>query len=258
MILAADFSATGRTVGSFSDLFRFFPADFTVWETVPPKPGDERGMTAADHVGRWLSNLQDRDLHIHAVFGYCVGSVFAARLAENVSEWQEVAPKLVLFDPERPDAGLLRRHYDDAVGVISAMMTPAEVEAARRGGEEAARDNEDLSEVAHALSALVAAVSGPVFARAGLDVARRAELTGTFSSFLSYLAAASEIDPAQAWANAVAISSASPGNGLNVLPRPARNGIVAREIKFDLPHGELLRDKDVAHAVRGLLNESAR
>lgn len=256
MILTADFSATGRTVGSFSDLFKFFPSDFMVWETVPPKPGDERGMTATDHVDRWLSDLQGRDLHIHAILGYCVGAVFAARLAEYVREWQEVAPTLILFDPERPDARLLRRHYDDALSVISAVMTPAEVDAARRGGEEAVRDNEDLSKVAHALSDLVIAVSGPVFARAGLDVVRRTELTGTFSSFLSYLVAASEIDPTQTWTNAVAISSASPGNGLNVLPRSARNGIVAREIRFDLPHGELLRDKDVAHAMCELLNES--
>jgi hypothetical protein len=200
-----------------------------------------------------MRDVRTPGVQVRSVLGYCVGGVFAAKLAECVAAWQGTPPQVILFDPERPHKALLHRHYGDAINVISAHMSPAEAGEARRAGEEAMRQTDDLDKIAETLGKLVAELGGPVFERVGLDARRRAELTGTFSSFLSYLVAAAELDPSRVWANAAAISSATLHNGLNSLPPQQRAGVVEKEIRFDLEHAGLLRNERVAQAVKELL-----
>jgi hypothetical protein len=253
LAVGSDYSATtGRTVGSFSDLVpNLRPVD-TFWETAPPPAGTEDGMSAAQHLDRWAADLRTDGRPVRTVFGYCVGSVFAAGLVERIAGWQAEPPTVVLFDPEVPHAALLHRHYTDALGVMRRALTAEEYDRADAAGRQSLAEAADLRRLAVALSDLLVRTGDGAFARAGLDARRRGELLGTFRGFLLYLVAAAEIDPAPVWSGAVAISSTSPHNGLNTLPAAQRAGTVAREVRVDLPHAELLRDPAVAGAVRDL------
>jgi hypothetical protein len=257
LILASDFSATtGRTVGGFGDLVPQLATPCTVWETAPPPTGAELTMTAADHVDRWAADVRAAGRPVRAILGYCVGSVFAAGLAERIAEWQPTAPRIIVFDPEHPHAPLLHRHYGDAIGVMAQMLSEEDQLRARQAGDEALKlqgGDGDLAGLATTLSGLVFEYGDPAFARVGLDANRRNELLGTFRSFLFYLVCAAQLDAAPVWRGATAITSLSPHNGLNILSPDSRDSVVAEEIRFDLPHADLLRDATVARAVDELL-----
>jgi hypothetical protein len=79
-------------------------------------------------------------------------------------------------------------------------------------------------------------------------------LFSVFESFLSYLAAASQIDPLPQWRDAVAYSSASPLSGLHAMRSAGLDITVGREIGVETDHGTMLADKDLATAVADLLN----
>ncbi|HEX5495832.1 MAG TPA: hypothetical protein VFX70_14775 [Mycobacteriales bacterium] len=250
LIVASDFPATGRTVAGFGDLFAGLTGTYPVWETAPPPLGDQVGMTAQDYLDRWAADVEAAVMPVHAVVGFCVGAVFAAALAERFG-----AARVVLFDPERPDPDLLLRHYDGVIGGLSAAMLPAEIVAAREAGAAARRATGDMPKLADALCAMLAEHGQPALRRTGLDERRRAELVDTFTSFIAYLVAAAELDPLAVWADATALSSAGPHNGLNPLPPEQRARIVARELRFDVDHTGLLRDGRVIGAVRDLMGE---
>ncbi|ROO87034.1 hypothetical protein EDD29_4623 [Actinocorallia herbida] len=255
LILASDFAAaTGRTVGSFSDLIPKVPTSEAVWETRPPAPGDR---SADDHLDRWAAEARASGMTVRCVLGYCVGSVFGAGLVERISAWQE-PPALIVFDPEAPHPALLHRHYLDAIGALTGFLTADQATAARTDGDAALAERTAMPELAKVLSDLVVAHGEPALTRIGLAADRSAELLGGFRAFLSYLVSAAELDPGRGWAAATAITSASEHNGLNTLPAGRREGVVAREIRFDLPHAELLRAPEVAAAVHDLLIEGAR
>jgi hypothetical protein len=256
LIIASDFPATGRTVAGFGDLVAAGALDGTVWETAPPPAGTEVGMTGGDYVERWLTGLEAERRPIRAVLGFCVGAVFAATLAERIAERQGQPPVVLMFDPERPDVDLLSRHYRELIGGLSAVLSAEEIDIARRAGEQARHDHDTMPEAAAALCKLFAEFGGPAFERTGLDAVRSGELVATFTSFLFYLVAAGDLDPTAVWARATAINSASELNGLNAVPADRRDRLVAREIRADLPHTELLRDAGVARTVRELLGQS--
>jgi hypothetical protein len=254
LIIASDFfAAVGRAGGGFGDLVPRLRANLSVWETAPPPAGTEVGMSAGDHMDRWLADVRASGHVVHAVFGFCVGSVFAAALVEQIATWQGQAPRLIVFDPERPHAALLHRHFGDALRLISKALSTDDMAAAIRAGEAATAASSGLAELATRLSDILTETGDPALRKAGLNAGRRAELLDTFSSFLSYLAASSAIDPTRTWLDATAISSATPRNGLNVLPAGQRAKTVAREIRFDVQHTDLLRSADVAQTVRELL-----
>ena len=249
-VLAADFPATGRTVAGFGDLFAGPARPWTVWETAaPPAPG-----TGEEHVDRWLAEAAGLGAPVGAVLGFCVGAVYAAALAEDLSAAQGGRVPLLVFDPERPDANLLHRHYAAVIEGLAPAFDPAALAAARNAGDLALRtQGADLSVLADVLVGLLAEHGGPALRRSGLDERRTAELLGTFTAFLAYLTAAAELDPAPAWSRATAFSSASPLNGLNVLSAAMRAATVRSERRFPVGHEDFLRDAAVAAATHGLL-----
>jgi hypothetical protein len=254
LILASDFPATGRTVPGFTDFVAKLRPNRQVWETAPPPAGTENGLHAADYTDAWLADVKEGGLTVRAVLGYCVGSVFAAPLAARITEWQDEPPVVILFDPERPDGTLIHRHYHELVAGLSSVLSAEEIQAAQEKGHRAREQHDELPPLAAELSSLFADVGEVGFTRVGLDATRRGELVSTFRGFLHYLVVAAEIDPVPVWRGATAVSSVSPLNGLNVITDEERATIVAREIRFALEHGDLLRDDDVVRQVADALH----
>lgn len=252
LILACDFTATGRTVAGFADLARAVRPAESVWETAPP-PTAAASPSGVDCVEFWLEDLHRSTAPVNTVLGFCVGSVFAAELATRVAEVRGQAPKVIVFDPERPDADLLHRHYREAVESLAGTLSRDELTAAQDAGQAAHRDLTELADLGAELPRLLGEHCGPAFARIGLDTRRIAELTAVFSRFLAYLVAAAQLDPRRVWARSTALSSATAHSGLNPLPAAERAAAVAAELRFDVPHTDLLRNPRVGEAVRTLI-----
>jgi len=254
LTIACDFPATGRTVAGFADLIPALPPTDSLWETSPPPLADVPAMAGTGYVEFWLADLRRTAIPVRAVLGFCVGGVFAAEVASRVAGFQGTPPKVIVFDPERPDADLLHRHYREGIGSLAALLAPAEVTSAQESGLAARHETEDLRSLAAELTKLLSEFGRPAFERAGLDARRCAELVDVFNSFLAYLVAAADLDPHAVWAGAEAVSSATPHSGLNPLSARERAAAVARETRFDVPHTDLLRDIRVGQAVRDLLS----
>jgi hypothetical protein len=92
--------------------------------------------------------------------------------------------------------------------------------------------------------------------RIGLGDLRESEFTRAFESLVEWLAAASQLDPSNAWQRSTAIMSADyqemPGLGPGVAADNVGD-FVGRRIKIDVDHAGLLRSDRVASVVLELL-----
>jgi hypothetical protein len=248
VVLAVDYPFTGRPEAGFADLVAKLPRAHPVWETVPPVRGAEAGMTGADYVDRWYAEVGARP--VRAVLGFCAGSVYAAALADRIAAGGAgERPALLLFDPESPNAITVYWQFHKVIDGLGAVLTPEEVAEAQRAGQRVSEGTTDLRELGQRLLEVFREAAVVAFDRARLDAVRRADFVDTVTAFMSYLVAAATIDVSAGFAGATAISSRTETNGLNLLPPAERTGVVAREIRFDIEHADLLRDPDVVRAV---------
>jgi len=241
LVLAVDFSSTGRPIAGFNDLVPRLDPPVTAWETLPPPAGH---VDRDGYVDWWLAEVRRSGRPVRAVLGYCAGAVFAAQMAERIADWQE-EPLLVLLDPERPNTLGLYRDFHTVGETMASMLSEDEL---RRYHESASAVREkfgddDLTAVGTALGEVFTDVMGTVAERLELDDEVREELTGVFGSLVEYLVAADRFDPAEVWARSTAIRSGGPGGG----------AAVGHEITVDVEHHDLLRHDPTARAVSELL-----
>ncbi|MET1073482.1 MAG: hypothetical protein ABWY11_12615 [Umezawaea sp.] len=250
LLLAVDFAATGRPEAAFTDLAAGL-AGWEVWETVQPPIGTEDRLDAAAYVERWTGAVPGGP--VVGVLGFCAGGVFAGEIAEALASAQQRPPRLLLFDPEAPTTLTLYYQFHKVVESLSGLLGPDRVTEAVEAGRAAQRRTDDTAVLGAVLVELFENAARPAFEAAELDEEYRAELTGTYRSFVSYLVAASRIDHARGWAPGIAFTSASPTSGLNPMPPEVRESLVHKELRFDTGHSDLLRDPDVARAAVELL-----
>ena len=256
LVLAIDFDATGRPDARFTDLVGNMGPGFTVWETVAQSMASEPGTDGQEYVARWAEEIRATGRRVGAVLGFCVGSVYATALADHVETWQSERPRTVFFDPEQASPLSMYWQYRKVIELMSPALSAAEVAEAEDAGQRAYEDAESLAGLGSELLEQFHRLGEVAFGRMGLDAERRAELSHTFTGFISYLSASADIDPVAGWRQGAAISSGTPTSGLNALRATAPGAdkdAVAEEIRFATQHTELLRDPEVARAVSGLL-----
>ena len=246
LTLTVDFTSTGRTQACFRDLVPLLSVPGEIWETVAPANGAEDGMSGTDYVERWVRGVRKRERTVSTVIGYCAGAVFAAPLAARLGELQGQAPTLVLLDPELPNIVGLYRDFHTAANALTAILSPEEITRFHADGQEVQQRYgfEDLSLIGPALAGIFRDATSVAGERLGLDEDIRAELSGSFASFVGYLRAATEIDPIPLWTEAVAITSAH---------STQRELDFAENIRLNVDHDQMLRHPDVAAAVSRLL-----
>nr|AFV71307.1 PyrG2 [Streptomyces rugosporus] len=249
LVLAVDFDITGRPEARFSDLVANMGVDLRVWETVPPPAGTPDSA----YVDHWAGQLEETRPQVHALMGFCAGSVYAAALAERAASWQERPPLLVLFDPELSTSDTLLWQFEKITGYMSPMLPEEQIAEARRIGRQAYEEAGDVSTLRDRLIELLGEYGHPALAKLGLDQRRRDELFDAFRTFIDYLAAAGSIDPLRQWREAVAFNSGTPLSGLDAMRAAEMNVIVAKELDFDVDHGAMLADPRLAAAVADLL-----
>ncbi|MEV5989679.1 hypothetical protein AB0L85_32870 [Streptomyces sp. NPDC052051] len=255
IVLAVDFDATGRPEARFTDLAQRLGPDFTVWETAPQGMEAEAGPDGESYVKRWAEAARADGRTVRAVLGFCAGGVFAPFLADRIAEWQE-RPKLLLFDPETVTPMTMYWQFAKVVELAAPTLTAAELAEAQDAGRRAQEELRSLDALSAELLTIFRRVGELAFPRLGLDATSSGELMATFSSFIGYLGAAGSLDPLAGWRTATVLASTTPTSGLNgyrQIHPDAGQDLVAREIRVETEHGNLLGNDEVAKLAVELL-----
>ncbi|MGW0776306.1 hypothetical protein ACWD01_22240 [Streptomyces sp. NPDC002835] len=253
LVLAVDFDATGRAEGRFTDLASGLGdlLPYSIWETIPQEAGT--GADDADPVERWLEEVAADGRPVRAVFGFCVGGVYAGVIAQRLAARQEQAPALVLFDPEQSGPLTLYSQFYKVLDSMSALLSAEETAQAADEARRAHEQHTTMAALGAELLDVYRRTAKPAFDRLELDAKRMEEITAVFASFVGYLIAAADIDPLPAWREAVAVTSSSPTSGLNGSRAAGQDIAVGRELRVDVRHVDLLRDPGVTRTVTELL-----
>jgi len=242
LVLAVDFDAAVRREATFRDLARRLP-DMEIWHAVPP---DQPAAGQPRHyLDRWLE--LPRAGRVGAVFGYCAGSVFASALAEDLEQRQGSRPEVILFNPGPPSVATLDRDFRGVVGSMEALSSAERADVLGRADSVLARCGDDFDAVSAEYAALYRQACLVVFQRMGIDGDVGDELTDLFRSYVSYLAAARQLQREPLLAP-----------GTSITAREHRGAVCTQEeVTFDLARGDLLRSRAVATTVSELITVKA-
>jgi hypothetical protein len=242
LVLAVDFATTGRSDSGFSDLAPRLDPALAVWET--RQPAGATGLPAEDYLALWDGEAASSGRTVRAVLGYCAGSVFAGELAARIAARQGEAPSLVLFEPEVPAPAGLYRDFAAMMNQFASVLSPDEVTAAQQEADAARLDAVDFGGYGDVLVRIFMERAGAAFAREELDTELLDEFVAVFRSYVSYLNAARQIDPAVTWRAGTAVSSRTPSEGA---------ALAGRNVDVDVDHAEMLRDGRVAEVVNEII-----
>jgi hypothetical protein len=257
VVLAVDFPAARYSEASFTELAVAIGSGYRFLQAAPRTSDTRRGIRGVVHASRWLDAIRQEQCPVRAVFGYGVGGVYAASIAQEISQWQPT-PKVFLFDPQLASTKLLGREFCREISSVSSLLSDDEAERARKiAAEVNGRETRDVADIAAELVEGYLEVIAVAFERAGLGDARSSKFTVSFESYMSWISAAARIDPGRVWAHSIAIAS-SDYIGSSVrenFPDGVSNpiGQIGRWISFDERCADLLRSDTVAEAVLNLL-----
>src|SRR4051812_29459719 len=164
-----------------------------VRQTVPP-PVRLTGRPAGDfYTEHWINGVAWEKYEVVAVLGYCVGSVYAAEVAQRLTRWQ-AEPEVVLFDPQLTDGQLLAAEMHKMIGMAGPIFSAQEArEASVCATGIIATHSGGLYDAAVAIVGLYREMATIAFRRIGLNDARRDEVVQLFESYMTWLAAAAQV-----------------------------------------------------------------
>src|ERR1035441_64329 len=106
VVLSVDFPASRRADAGFPDLAARIGPGFRFLQTRPRAVRSCQRLSGDAYVGPWVSDIALHQHQVLAVLGCRIGSVYAAAIAEGISQWQPM-PKVILFDPQFASIELL-------------------------------------------------------------------------------------------------------------------------------------------------------
>lgn len=178
------------------------------------------------------------------MLGYCVGSVYAAQLAERLGELQGLAPDVLVFDPEPAAATGMLGELLSLADRLGPILTPDESADLRAAADHAATRGADLPAVGIALVAVFRQVAVSALLRSGIRPNAVRDVVDRFTATLAYISQAGRFDPVTGWSTATALTSR---------PAPAYARYAERTVSFDVPRSTLLSNPEVAREVAALL-----
>ncbi|WP_051753601.1 hypothetical protein [Streptosporangium amethystogenes] len=248
VVLAVDFDATGRREATFYDLVQLFPGPLTVWLSAQPPKGYDESLSPDEYLAWWAGDSLGASVRVGAVLGYCAGSLFASALADEIERRQAFRPRVVLFNPGKPNATTLNRDFDGTIRSM-ALLTSEErsafLEKARIRLDAPFASFDDACEV---VLDLYGQASRVTFSRAGIDLDVGEELLGVFRSYASYLRAAHQVEYRPEWAEAAAVLSRE---------HPGEPAFTRTHIRSEVGREHLLGDPGVARTAFRLIESEA-
>lgn len=246
-VLAVDFDFTGRQEAAFRHFAEVSDIDQEIWQVTQPPESTGELVPAARYLDFWAESPAGVAGDVDAVLGYCVGCAFLPELARRIARTQQRPPALVLFDPEPMVAASLYQDFKKTIDVMSILSAQEKQRLLTEAGR-ICENSGSFTTAATEITSLYEETVGTAFTRLGMDESLQSEFTDMFRSYVSYLAAASELaaETQAGWQAGIALTSrqSSPG---------ARHA--SREIRFPVSAAELLRDVRVTDAVFDLLEE---
>lgn len=252
VILGIDFPAAGRDEAGFTDLAAGLGGGYRFLQTIPPRVSPDQRVAGDAYTQPWIHEVRQSQWQVAAVIGYCVGGMYAARIADGIAAWQQPGPKVILLDPLPADVRLLSLEMHKIIGKLAPLLSPGEVEHARHATEELVEaDPLDITGRAIALVDLYREIGAIGFGRLGLDEGRREEMIRLFASYMSWIAGAATLDPTTAWNRGTAIMSAEyVRRTVEAVAAEPGESLIGNTMIFDVAHGDLLRSDCTIKAVR--------
>lgn len=243
-VVAVDYSATGRSTGSFVDLGRLLAGPVQLWLTDPPVPGGDR--TGDGIVERWVDEAAALEHDVVAVLGFCTGAVYATEIARRLAATQARTPALLLLEPEGATDGSLIEQFDRVLaGKLSAVVP----EDRRRL---LVAEAHELAAV-HSGAALADRLAGSVrlhgrnaLVELGTGERMADELCTAIAGYLGYLGGAVELGVPDGWATSETVRCAGADPDPAGPPGPVPPG---REHRVPVAYPDLLRSPRTAAAV---------
>ncbi|MBP2056066.1 hypothetical protein J2Z21_009083 [Streptomyces griseochromogenes] len=258
IILAVDFPAAGRREAGFGDLAaKVGPAwsDYGFLQTTPPSVRLSERPSGDFYTEHWIRGGEWEKYEVVAVLGYCVGSVYAAELAQRLTRWQSTEPKVILFDPQLTDSQLLAMEMHKMIGMAGPLFSDEEAERARQSATAIIETHAGgLVDAAIEIVGLYREMATIAFKRLGLADSRRDEVVLLFESYMTWLSAAAQVDPSTVWRRSTAITStdwaAMESRGDTTVLNASK--VIGRKFPVDIDHADLMRTDS---AVQILLDE---
>jgi hypothetical protein len=253
IVLVVDFPASRRREAGLAELARMIGGGYSFLQTRPPAARSCQRLTGDAYVGPWIDGIRADRHQVLAVLGRRIGGVYAAAIAEGVSRWQPV-PEVILFDPQPASIEHLGVEFSREISDLASLLNEEEIERTRKivaGIAEPAAY--DVADAAVEMAAIFCELSSLAFERAGIGSAHNDRFVTPFDSYMSWLSVAGKIDPAPVWKRSTAIVSSDYAGPRCGGALAGHDGLIGREIPFDIAHAELLRSDSVAKAVAGLL-----
>lgn len=252
VILGVDFPAAGRDEAGFAELAAGLGKGYRFLQTIPPRVSPDRRVVGDAYTEPWIEQARQAQWQVVAVIGYCVGSMYAAPIADRIAEWQQPGPKVILLDPLPADVRLLAMEMHKIIGRLAPLLSADEVENAKHATEELVEaEPRDITGRAIALVDLYRKLGSVVFGRLGLDDRRREEMIQLFASYMSWISGAAAVDPTAAWNRGTAIMSAEyVKQTTKDVSAEAGDGLIGNTMIFDVAHRDLLRSDCTIKAVR--------
>jgi hypothetical protein len=252
VILGVDFPAAGRDEAGLAELAAGIGKGYRFLQTIAPRVSPDQRVTGDAYIEPWIQQARQAQWQVAAVIGYCVGSMYAAPIADRIAEWQQPGPKVILLDPLPADVRLLSLEMHKIIARLAPLLSAEEVADAKQETERLVEaDQRDIAGRAIALMDLYRELGSVVFGRLGLNEARREEMIQLFASYLSWIAGAATIDPTAAWNRGTAIISAEyVKKTLQSVDGDVKDDLVGNTMIFDVAHRDLLRSDCTIKAVR--------
>lgn len=242
VVVAVDYTASGRTIGTFADLSRLLTVPLGAFFVTDAFPGH----TGVDTVTHWVDRISDGIGRVDAVLGFCTGAVYAGELVGRLAGTQQ-APRLLLIDPEDASDRQLRQQ---CAHVVTGKLGSA-LDETRRSGLLAQIDElpGTGSSLAHGLAGALTQTTASRLVDMGLDERAAADLLDAIAGYLRYLGGAVDLPPRQCWSTAVALNSTTEGSGLDTLPPTQRASATAAVHNLPVPYADILRSPETAQFI---------
>jgi hypothetical protein len=253
-VLGIDFSGSKRREASFAELAARMGAGYRFLQARPVAIRPGKWPSSDEYIVSWVEGAMQDGSPIRAVLGHCVGSAYAAVVAERISQWQP-EPDIILLDPQFASTKLLGHELHKEISAISSLMSDDEIERANKITNEISDLGPwDIARIAAFAVERYLEVITPAFERVGLCDARGDKLHEYFVSYMACLSMAAELDPSHALKKSTVIMSRDYARlpGRMLLDNYAGN-LAPRLIVCNVSHAELLRSDSVAKEVLDLL-----
>jgi hypothetical protein len=252
-VLGIDFSGR-KHQASFTELASRIGSGYRFLQARPVTVRPGQWPSSDEYIASWVEGAKRDGNPMRAVLGHCVGSIYAAVVAERISQWQPESD-IILFDPQFASMKFLRHELHQEINATSSLMSDDEIEHAKEIANKVSDLNPwDVVRIATSAVESYVEVITPAFERAGLGDARGSKLCETFVSYMAWLSVAAELDPSRVLKKSIVIMSRDyarlPGR---MLLDDYAGSLAGRWIVCDVSHADLLRSDSVAKEVLDLL-----